>query len=277
MHADRTIPILWKIMNLICLSDLSSADIHDIWSLVSSPSKAIEGTVAWSFEGNGIRTRTTFIQAFRDLGLAFTELPNFLKTGERVNDLAGYLDSFYDLYAIRESNHARLSEFAKATKRPVINAMSSEGHPCEVLTDAYYIETMLRPLDRVRVCLWGSPTNVFQSWHELAGILGFSIFHACEAKYHESKMNVCFVDAPPNSIDIVITDAWLSGTETTSWSLTEKHLAAMGYPKLLPTPPFSIGRELSFDPLTYSGFVGYEQKELLLPVQKAIVRFVTQG
>jgi hypothetical protein len=71
--------------------------------------------------------------------------------------------------------------------------------------------------------------------------------------------------------------AWLSGTETTSWSLTEKHLAAMGYPKLLPTPPFSIGRELSFDPLTYSGFVGYEQKELLLPVQKAIVRFVTQG
>jgi ornithine carbamoyltransferase len=41
----------------------------------------------------------------------------------------------------------------------------------------------------------------------------------------------------------------------------------------LPTPPFSIGRELSFDPLTYSGFAGYQQKELLLPVQIAIVRF----
>jgi ornithine carbamoyltransferase len=264
-------------MNLICLSDLSSADIHAIWSLISDASKNIRGNVAWSFEGNGIRTRTTFIRAFRDLGLAFTELPNFLKTEERVSDLAGYLDPFYDLYVIRESNHARLSEFAKATKRPVINAMSSEGHPCEVLTDAYYIETTLRPLKQVRVCLWGTPTNVFQSWHQLAFTLGFFVFHVCEAKYHESKMNVCFFDAPPNSIDIVITDALPSGTETTPWPLTEKHLAAMGYPKLLPTPPFSIGRELSFDPLTYSGFVGYQQKELLLPVQKAIVRFVTQG
>jgi ornithine carbamoyltransferase len=261
-------------MNLICLSDLSSADVRAIWSLVSSPTKRIGGNVAWSFEGNGIRTRTTFIQAFRDLGLAFTELPNLLKTGERVNDLAGYLDPFYDLYAIRESNHDRLSEFAKATKRPVINAMSSKGHPCEVLTDAYYVETMLCPLERSRVCLWGPPTNVFQSWHELASVLGFSVFHACEAKYHEPKTNVHFVDASPNSIDIVITDAWPSETEAVSWSLTEKHLAEMDYPKLLPTPPFSIGRELSFDPLTYSGFAGYQQKELLLPVQKAIVRFV---
>jgi ornithine carbamoyltransferase len=155
--------------------------------------------------------------------------------------------------------------------------MSSEGHPCEALTDAYYVETTLCPLLQARVCLWGPPTNVLRSWHELAEVLGFAVFHACETKYHESKMNVCFVDAPPDSIDIVIIDAWPSGTETISWSLNEKHLAAMGYPKLLPTPPFSIGRELSFDPLTYFEFVGYKQKELLLPVQRAIVRFVSEG
>jgi ornithine carbamoyltransferase len=61
--------------------------------------------------------------------------------------------------------------------------------------------------------------------------------------------------------------------EAPAWSLTEAHLAHMGQPKLLPTPPFTIGRELAFDPLHYTGFAGYRQKELLLPVQKAILRY----
>ena len=78
-------------MNLISLSDLSPTDIRNIWRLVGEPVEPLNGTVVWSFEGNGIRTRTTFIQAFRDLDLQFTELPNLLKTGERARDLAGYL------------------------------------------------------------------------------------------------------------------------------------------------------------------------------------------
>lgn len=88
-------------MNLLRISDISSADVRSIWNLATSEYKRITGTVAWSFEGYGIRTRTTFIQAFRDLGLTFTELPNFLKTGERACDLAGYLDPFYEMYVIR--------------------------------------------------------------------------------------------------------------------------------------------------------------------------------
>ena len=99
---------------------------------------------------------TTFIQAFRDLDLQFTELPNLLKTGERARDLAGYLDAFYDLYVVRESDHARLVEFAAASRRPVVNAMSGDGHPCEVLTDAYYVDTAVTPLERARVCLWAA-------------------------------------------------------------------------------------------------------------------------
>jgi hypothetical protein len=51
----------------------------------------------------------------------------------------------------------------------------------------------------------------------------------------------------------------------------------MGSPALLPTPPFTIGREVLLDPVAYSGFVGYEQKKLLLPVQKAILRFATEA
>jgi ornithine carbamoyltransferase len=264
-------------MNLIQLSDLSPADVRAIWSRVGAAKRQLAGTAAWSFEGNGIRTRTTFIQAFRELGLSFTELPNLLKTDERVCDLSGYLDPFYDIYVIRESNHSRLAEFAAASRRPVVNAMSSQGHPCEVLTDAYYINTALLPIERARICLWGPPTNVLRSWHELAHALGFSVHHVYEASFHEAKDNVMFTESLNIAADIVITDGWPSGTEAAGWSLTKAHLAQMGYPKLLPTPPFSIGRELSFDPTTYAGFVGYEQKTLLVQVQKAILCYAVEG
>ncbi len=261
-------------MNLISLTELSSADVRAIWRLVTTPSRLPSGTVAWSFEGNGIRTRSTFIQAFRALGLEFIELPNFLKTEERVCDLAGYLDPLYDLYVIRESNHARLAEFAAASRRPVINAMSSEGHPCEVLTDAYFIDTALSPIEDVRICLWGPTTNIFRSWHELAKVLRLDVVQICDTHFHETKPNVTFLGSPDVKVDIVITDGWPKGVD--ALSLTQQQLVQMGSPRLLPTPPFTIGRELAFDPLAYEGFVGYQQKELLSLVQAAILRYVVQ-
>lgn len=270
-------------MNLIQLTDLQPGDIRRIWSLVNdAQAPAPGGTVAWSFEGNGIRTRTTFIEAFRQLGLAFTELPHLLKTGERPEDLAGYLDPFYALYVVRESDHPRLSAFAAASRRPVINAMSAQGHPCEVLTDAYYVDTQVKPLQDARVCLWGPSTNVFRSWHELAQVLGFELVQVCHRRFHEALPHVTFVEpsALPGDVDVVITDSWPASAEADAATqsdlapLTEEHLAAMGSPALLPTPPFTLGRELAVDPMGYPGFVGYAQKELLLPVQKAIVRWV---
>lgn len=261
-------------MNLLGISDLRRPDIEAIWAGVTAPGKALGGTAAWSFEGNGIRTRTAFLQAFRELGMAVTELPNLLKTGERAADLAGYLDPFYDVYVIRESNHARLAEFAAASRHPVVNAMSSGGHPCEVLADAHHVHTAVAPLQHARICLWGPPTNVLRSWHELAAVLGFQLHHVCDARFHEQRENVAFTASANLQADVVVTDGWPQGAEDPRWSLTEEHLARMGSPMLLPTPPFSIGRELAFDPLRYRGFAGYAQKQLLLPVHKAILRHV---
>lgn len=261
-------------MSLIDISDLKLQDIQMIWQLARTLPESISGNVAWSFEGNGIRTRTTFINAFRSLGLSYTELPNFLKTTERVADLAGYLDSFYDIYVIRESNHARLREFSKVSRRPVINAMSSEGHPCEVLSDAGYIDAVLMPIVESQICLYGPPTNVFKSWHQLAQVLDIQIFHVCARSFHMQLPNVLFMDAPPEKADIVITDAWPKQHDDSATPLSLEILARMGNPRLLPTPPFSIGQELAFDPVTYSGFVGYKQKEWLLHVQIAILYFL---
>ena len=262
-------------MNLLALSDLGARDIQAIWALVGAADSPLGGTVAGSFEGNGIRTRATFIQAFRELGLEFTELPNLLKTHERVEDLAGYLDLFFTHYVIRESDHARLIAFAKASSRPVVNAMSRLGHPCEVLTDAYFIDRTIQPLASATVCLWGPTTNVFRSWHELAAVLGVKVIHVCEERHHEAGKAVHFTAELPPHADVVITDGWPSDGEGAPSPLTAEHLSHLCFPALLPTPPFTVGRELQVDPLNYPGFVGYAQKRLLLPVHKAILRYVT--
>ncbi|MBC7956527.1 MAG: ornithine carbamoyltransferase [Cytophagales bacterium] len=258
-------------MRLISITDLSASDIRSIWASATAPVTRKEGTVAWSFEGNGVRTRTTFIQAFRDLGLACTELPNLLKSTERVCDLAGYLDPFYDLYVVRESNHTRLQEFALASRRPVVNAMSSAGHPCEVLADAFAVESLLGPLQQLQIGLWGPPTNVLRSWHDLASVLRFTVHHFCPTEFHAQHDQVRFSALPDTRLDLLVTDGWPQDFSNPAWSLTTEHMARLGQPRLLPTPPFSIGKELGFDPVPTRHFLGYEQKRALLSVQRAIL------
>jgi ornithine carbamoyltransferase len=262
-------------MNLLDVNDLSAAQIRAIWALAAAPPQRRSGAVAWSFEGNGIRTRTSFIQAFQQLGLAYVELPNLLKTNERACDLAGYLDPFYDLYVVRESNHERLREFAAASSKPVINAMSSAAHPCEVLSDACYINSKIGPIETAKIGLWGPPSNVFQSWHALAAVFGIKVHHFCGAEFHSEHAHVIFHSSPAETVDILVTDGWPSDFNDPAWSLTREHLTLLGNPKLLPTPPFSIGKELGFDPIFYEGFVGYEQKRVLLAVQRAILMHTT--
>ena len=202
-------------------------------------------------------------QALAQLGLEYIELSAFLDTQERPQDLAGYLDPFYSLYIIRYSNHDKMKAFAKASQRPVINAMSSLEHPCEAVADAYWFDNQVRALDGARVVIWGQATNVLRSWTNVAEAAGAIVYS------HDSAD-----DTLPEEVDLVVTDGWPRGGAGSPVSLTMEHLKQMGAPILLPTPPFTIGEELAFDPTTYAGFAGYSQKASLLAVQKAIIRYV---
>ncbi|EAR11301.1 ornithine carbamoyltransferase [Reinekea blandensis] len=260
--------------SLIDITDLTRQEILNIWARADQqPAPFANNTVnvAWSFEGNGIRTRTTFVQSFQSLDASYVELPNLLKTQESVIDLAGYLDPFYDLYVIRDRQHDRLQAFAEASTRPVINAMSSLAHPCEVLTDAAYLAHRFGNLENLRILLVGPLTNVFRSWHALAAVFGCTVTHACPKDYQDSHSAVRYLESITGTYDVVITDAWPEAFNDRAYQLTPQRLADLGNPVLLPTPPVSVGRELA-EPLSgYPTFAGYQQKAWLLPVQRAII------
>ena len=261
--------------NLLDINHLEKSDIYQIWKGASEEKpKKQERNIAWSFEGNGIRTRTTFIQAFQKLGLAYIELPNLLKTDESVQDLAGYLDSFYAMYVIRDNNHERMTAFAAATTRPVINAMSSKAHPCEVLTDAFYLDSKYDDLQTLRILLWGPSTNVFQSWYSLSTVLDLNLTHYCPKEYHNAESPVVYSDELNGQFDVVITDGWPTGFSDQKYTLTQLLLTELGSPELLPTPPVAVGEELLFSPSSYDNFAGYNQKKLLLSVQESIINYL---
>lgn len=252
------------------LLDTQSITAHDLQSIFryvqdQSPLDS-HGTVACSFQGMGTRTRTTFIQAIQQLGLSYITLPTFLDTAESPRDLAGYLDVYYDLYVIRYGDHAKLADFAYHSQRPVINAMSAREHPCEAIADAYWFDTTIKPLKEARVVVWGPMTNVLRSWQNVATAAGADVRAIPNAT------------ALPNAVDLVITDGWpAQQSQTAPVGLELDHLLQMGNPVLLPTPPFTVGAELTFDPLTYPHFAGYSQKAALLDVQKAIIRWALES
>jgi len=252
--------------DLLTTDSISLGDLESIFKQVGSRNTFdASRPVACSFQGAGIRTRTTFIQALIQLGLEYIDLPVFLDTTEEPRDLAGYLDAYYDLYIIRYNDHTRLTEFASHSQRPVINAMSSIEHPCEAIADAYWFNTTIRPLDGARIVLWGPTTNVLRSWRNVAAAAGADVVSITKA------------GTLPCSVDLVITDGWPELLANGSpLGLELGHLEEMGNPVLLPTPPFTVGKELLFDPAIYSKFSGYAQKTCLLDVQKAIIRCMLQ-
>ena len=264
--------------NLIDVNDLNQDEVKTIWSLVENAvHKKINGTIAWSFEGNGIRTRSSFVKAFQMLGLNYIELPNLLKTYERTEDLAGYLDHFFDAYIIRESDHDKLFAFAECSECPVVNAMSNKAHPCEVITDAYFINKNIKSIESANILLWGPLTNVFCSWHSLAEVMNFRIYHYCPDEFQIKNSNIEYVNQHFKKADVIITDGWTKGFNNTDFTLSKELYNNLGEPFLLPTPPFTIGKEISFDPVESQKFVGYEQKKLLLDVQSAILQFLLKN
>lgn len=144
--------------NLIETASFARETLEQIWGFVGAAEPLSDlAPAACSFQGTGTRTRTTMLQALSQVGLKYIELPAYLDTGERPQDLAGYLDPFYALYIVRYSDHDKLKAFSDASKRPVINAMSSLEHPCEAIADAFWFHTQVKTLEGARIAIWGRP------------------------------------------------------------------------------------------------------------------------
>ncbi|MEC9367640.1 MAG: ornithine carbamoyltransferase [Pseudomonadota bacterium] len=186
-----------------------------------------EATVlAMLFDKPSTRTRVSFDVAMRQLGgqtIVLNRSDMQLGRGETIADTAQVLSRFVDIIMIRTGPHTNLTELAGNAAIPVINGLTDDSHPCQVMADVMTFEEHVGPIAGRSVAWIGDGNNVSHSWIHAAVRFGFSLRLACPAELRpdagvlewarKSGGNIVLGDDPAaaaKGADAILTDVWVS-------------------------------------------------------------------
>lgn len=141
------------------------------------------------FQKASTRTRVSFEVGMSRLGghaVFLSPEDTQIGRGEPIRDTARVLSRYVDAVLIRTFSHATAEELAVASSVPVINGLTDDHHPCQVLADLMTAQERGLDLRRMRVAFIGDGNNVANSWVEAAHVLGFSLRLACPKGFEPS-------------------------------------------------------------------------------------------
>ncbi len=144
--------------------------------------KPLEGrSVALIFEKPSTRTRVSFEVGVYELGghpVVMSVKDSQLGRGESIEDTARTLSGYVHAIVMRTFGRERLDAMARAATVPVINALTDDAHPCQILADLLTVLEVKRQLRGLRYAWIGDGNNVARSWAEAAGLLGLDLVMA---------------------------------------------------------------------------------------------------
>ncbi len=255
--------------------------------------------VAIVMEKASTRTRVSFEVGVAQLGghpVVLTTQGSQLARGEPMKDTARVLSRYCDAIVFRTSATARLEEMAQYASVPVLNALTDDGHPVQVLCDVFTIEEQLgRSIKGMRVAWVGDgSSNMARSFLEAAELFGFHLALASPEGYFpprqekERAEKAGYASFTTRALDavkgahVVNTDVWTSmGQEEEvarrklafeGWTVTTALLAAAARDAIvLHCLPAHRGEEI--DEETFEGARSrvWDQAENRLHVQKALL------
>jgi ornithine carbamoyltransferase len=135
-------------------------------------------TLAMIFEKPSTRTRVSFEVAMRQLGgdvIMLTGREMQLGRGETIADTARVLSRYVDAIMMRTDAHEKLQEMAAYATVPVINGLTADSHPCQLMADVLTFEEHRGPIAGQVVAWCGDGNNVARSWIEAAARFGFTL------------------------------------------------------------------------------------------------------
>ena len=222
--------------HFIDIDQLDPNDLHKILSL-SKTLKKDSGSaqqaqllprknLAMIFEKTSTRTRVSFEVGINQLGghaVVMNKNDMQLGKGESVKDTAQVLSRFVDGIMLRSDSHQTITDFAKYSTKPVINALSDFSHPCQIMASILTIEEHLGTIAGKKLAWFGDANNVLNSYIHAAKAFDFELAIAMPkgfnfsdkeiTKAQKSGANISyFVDArdAAKNADVLITDTWLS-------------------------------------------------------------------
>ncbi len=219
------------------LLDLHLVDRSDLRSIMESAKETKAGragqdkplagkTLAMIFEKSSTRTRVSFDVGMRQLGgesivLSSNDLQ--LGRGETIADTARVLSRYVDAIMLRTSGEERLNEMAEYATIPVINGLTDESHPCQLMADVMTFEEHIGPIAGRTVAWMGDGNNVAQSWIRAAACFDFTLKLACPDQLAPPESVVDWArgqgaqievgddpQAAASNADCVVTDTWVS-------------------------------------------------------------------
>ena len=180
------------------------------------------------FEKPSTRTRISFDIATKQLGgssiILNPDVIHYGKGDESIKDTAKVLSEYADIIMMRTSLHKNLIEFAKCSKIPVINGLSEQSHPCQIMSDIFTFEEAKGNIKGKTIAWLGDGNNnMSNSFIEAAAKFDFKLNIACPDKYKPSKnimlwakknkANIKIIKNPAEAVknvDCVMTDKWVS-------------------------------------------------------------------
>jgi len=185
--------------------------------------RPLEGrTLAMIFQQHSTRTRVAFEAGMTQLGghaIVLAPEDTQLGRGEPVEDTARVLSQMVDAVTIRTGSHEDIVRFADTATVPVINAMTSRHHPCQLLADVQTFEELRGPIAGRRVAFVGDGYNMCHSYINAARQWGFELRIACPDGYRPDPEVVAgsnettLVESAREAVEdaaLVVTDVWSS-------------------------------------------------------------------
>lgn len=272
--------------HFIHLRDFSKREIAHIFELadkikadagITSP---LNGkTIVMFFPESSIRTRVSFEKGIQMLGgntILFP--PETLDKKEDIKDVIGYLENLADMVIVRHKDLSLIEYMVEHSNIPIINAMTSVNHPCEILTDLYSLSKKYVDYSEREYLFMGTRGNIGNTWKEASDLVGFNFTQCCPKGYEIDGASVCYdIDQAVVGKDIICTDSIPSAVKDDfiGFQITLEHLKQANVDACLnPCPPFFRGEEVSADAIDSEYFVGYEFKKHLLEVQQAIICYL---
>ena len=163
------------------------------------------------------------MQQLGGMVVVMSEHESQLGRGETLADTAQVLSRYADALMIRTNNPQKLRDLAANATVPVINGLTNNSHPCQIMADIITFEEH-RGSIADRVVTWsGDGNNVAQSWIHAAVKLGFTLKLACPDSLQPSQDildwavaeggDIVLTESPEEGVfeaDLVVTDTWVS-------------------------------------------------------------------
>ena len=253
-------------------------------------------TLAMIFEKPSTRTRMSFEAGMHQLGGAAIYLftrDSQLGRGEPVEDAAQVISRMCDVIMVRTFEQSIIDTFARHSRVPVINGLTNEYHPCQILADVYtYIDH--RGSIKGRTVAWiGDSNNVCNTWVHAAEIFDFKLNVSTPPGYElemKSKHVESFADPmkAARGADLVTTDVWTSmGYEAENeerkrdfqdWMVDGEMMKAAKKDALfMHCLPAHRGEEVAAEVIDGPQSVVWDEAENRLHTQKALLEFLVVG